>query len=194
MNRSAAHDRRMENKTPRISIVYASAQGSTREIAQFIGDDLSARGATVEISDVEHAPDLSLFDAVILGSAIHNMALLPEAAEYVKTHRDDLTIRPVWLFSVGLGPALRGPIGRMVGRAVPKRIAAVRDSITPRDYREFAGHYERAGVSLGARTLYRLLGGARYGDLRNWVDIRLWSAAIAQELQLPAPRTIPLHP
>lgn len=185
----------MDNHTlPRISVVYATAQGSTREIAEYLAADLAARGATVEVADVEHAPDLSRFDAVVLGSAVHDRALLPEAVEYIATHRDELQARDVWIFSVGLGPALRGPIGRRLGRAVPKRIAAARDAAGAREYRSFAGHYERAGVSWQARTIYRLVGGTRYGDLRDWTAISFWSDSIAQALRLPQPRSIPTHP
>ncbi|MTE14322.1 flavodoxin domain-containing protein [Nocardia aurantiaca] len=184
----------METTTPRIAVIYATAQGSTREIADFIGAYLAARGATVEVADTEHAPELSRFDAVVLGSAVHDRALLPELEEFVRPHRHELRARRVWLFSVGLGPALVGPIGRRVGRIVPKEIAALRDSIEPVDYHAFAGHYERAGVSLPARTIYRVLGGTRYGDLRDWSAITLWSDAIAQALNLPQAQATPTHP
>ncbi|MFE3756042.1 flavodoxin domain-containing protein [Nocardia tengchongensis] len=184
----------MEAIVPRIAVIYSTAQGSTREIADFIGASLAARGAKVELADAEHAPDPTRFDAVILGSAVHDRALLPELDDYTRSHRDELRARPVWLFSVGLGPALVGPIGHLIGRAVPKRIAALRDTVTPRDYRAFAGHYERAGVSLSARTLYRLLGGSRYGDLRDWPAITAWIDIIAQELKLPRAQAIPTHP
>ncbi|WP_458685739.1 flavodoxin domain-containing protein [Nocardia tengchongensis] len=184
----------MENRKPAVSIVFASPQGSTREIAEYIGDDLAARGATVEVADAEHAPDLSRFDAVVIGSAVRDMALLPTVSEYVASHRNELSARPVWLFSVGIEPALRGPIGHAIGGIVPKRIAAVRDSIGPREYQAFAGHYERVGVSLGARILYRLLGGGRYGDLRDWTAIGAFTESIAQALKLHAPHTIPIHP
>lgn len=74
-NRRRAQARPMETNTlPRIAVIYATAQGSTREIAEFIAANLTARGATVEVADAEHAPDLSRFDAVILGSAVHNRA------------------------------------------------------------------------------------------------------------------------
>ncbi|MGW4531993.1 flavodoxin domain-containing protein [Nocardia sp. NPDC004340] len=184
----------METTAPRIAVVYASAQGSTREIADFIGASLSARGATVEIADAEHAPDPTRFNALILGSAVHDRALLPELEGFVRDHRHELRARPVWLFSVGLGPALVGPIGHLMGRAVPKRIAEVRDAVMPRGYRAFAGHYERAGVSLPARALYRLLGGSRYGDLRDWTAITAWIDTVAQDLKLPRPQAIPTHP
>ncbi|MFX0577898.1 flavodoxin domain-containing protein [Nocardia nepalensis] len=184
----------MEAKTPRIAVLYATAQGSTRDIAEFIGDALAARGAVIELSDIEHAAELSGFDAIILGSAVHDRALLPAMTSYVKTHRDELRQADVWLFSVGIGPALRGPIGRRIGRMVPKKVAALRDSIAPRDYHAFAGHYERAGVSLQARILYRLMGGGRYGDLRDWEAILAWVTGIARSLSLPKAKSTPIHP
>jgi menaquinone-dependent protoporphyrinogen oxidase len=184
----------MQSNQPRIAVIFATAQGSTREIAEFIGAVLANRGADVEIADVEHAPELSRFDAVVLGSAVHNMAFLPAAADFVHRHHDDLADRDVWLFSVGLGPALRGPIGRRIGRIVPKQIAALRDSTSAVDYRAFAGHYERIGVSRSARIVYRLQGGGRYGDLRDWTAITAWADTIAEALRLPQPQRSVIHP
>ncbi|MEV6140209.1 flavodoxin domain-containing protein [Nocardia sp. NPDC051990] len=176
----------MESKAPRIAVVYATEKGSTRDIAEFIAAELKDQGAEVELSDAEHAPELSRFDTVVLGSAIHDMDFLPAAVTFVRTHREALRNKNVWLFSVGLGPALGGPIGSRIGRIVPKKIAALRDSISPRGYQAFSGHYEHVGVSLKARILYRMMGGGRYGDLRDWAAIRAWSTSIARSLGLPA--------
>ncbi|MBF6176610.1 flavodoxin domain-containing protein [Nocardia blacklockiae] len=180
----------MNANKPHVAVVYATVQGSTREIAEFIGAVLADRGAVVEVADVEHAPELSRFDAVVLGSAVHDRAFLPAAVAFVRHHRDDLALRRVWMFSVGIDAALRGPIGRRV----PKQIAALRDSISARDYRAFAGHYERIGVDLPARIRYRLLGGARYGDLRDWTAIAAWTDTIAATLRLPQRQTSVIHP
>lgn len=177
----------MTHETVRIAVVFASSQGSTREIADYIGAALANRGADVEVADVAHAPELSRFDAVILGSAVHNMDVLPEMSVFVRSHRYELAAMNVWLFTVGLGPALRGPIGRRMGRIVPRKIATLRDSIAPVGYRAFAGHFENAGVSLKARIAYRLLGGGRFGDLRDWPAIGEWTATIARILLLPQP-------
>ncbi|MEV5837627.1 flavodoxin domain-containing protein [Nocardia sp. NPDC052112] len=184
----------MESNTPRIAVIYATAEGSTRDIAEFIAADLRSRGADVELSDVEHAPDLTRFRAIVFGSAVHDMDFLPAAATFVHTHREALRNTDVWMFSVGLGPALRGPIGRRVGSTVPKKIAALVASVAPWDYRAFAGHYERAGISRKARIMYRLLGGGRYGDLRDWGAIRTWSSMIAQALGLPQPQSTTIAP
>ncbi|RDI55242.1 flavodoxin domain-containing protein [Nocardia mexicana] len=184
----------METNKPRIAVIYATAQGSTREIAEYIAEDLANRGADVEVADAEHAPELSRFDAVVLGSAVHGMDYLPAAGQFVRDHRDALAARDVWMFSVGVSAALRGPIGRRMARRVPQKIATLRDSVGAKDFHAFAGHYERAGVSFGARLRHRLLGGGRYGDLRDWAAITAWTETIARALRLPQPRTSVIHP
>ncbi|MGO4617160.1 flavodoxin domain-containing protein [Nocardia sp. 2YAB30] len=175
----------MESNAPRILVIYATAQGSTRDIAEFVAACLAERGAAIELSDVEHAPDLARFDAIVLGSAVHEINLLPQAATYIRVHRDELYRRDLWIFSVGLGPSLRGPIGQCIGRIALKDIATLCELVYPWEYRAFAGHCERVGVSLKARMLYRLMGCGRHGDLRDWAAIRAWSASIAQGLGLP---------
>lgn len=172
----------------RIAVLFATEGGSTRDIAEFIAEELTARGGEVKLSEIEYAPELSNFDAVVIGSAIHNMNMLPEAESYLRAHRRSLRSTSLWLFSVGLGPALRGPIGRRMGRIVPPKIATLRDMVAPREYRSFAGVYHESGVSMSARLMYRLLGGGRYGDLRDWEAIRAWAVRIAVALDLPTER------
>ncbi|MFC3961578.1 flavodoxin domain-containing protein [Nocardia jiangsuensis] len=179
---------------PRVAVVFATDQGSTRDIADFIAADLSARGAQVQLHDAEHAPDPTEYDVLILGSAVHDMQLLPPAAAYLDHNRRELTGRDVRLFTVGLGPALRGPIGRRMGRTVPPGIAALRDAVGARELHAFAGRYDRAGVSFRARLQYRLLGGGRYGDLRDWAEIRRWAAGIGDSLNLAPATVLTTHP
>ncbi len=184
----------MNPTTHRVAVLYATTQGSTHEIAEFIGAELAARGACVEVADIAHAPELTRFDTVVLGSAIHYRSFLPIATAYIHDHQHELRGRSVWLFGVGLGPALLGPIGRRVGRSIPRRIAALCDAIEPQEYRAFAGHYERAGVDWRARARYRLFGGPRYGDLRDWAAIRDWIDTIGNLLDLPHAPAATIHP
>ena len=52
---------------------------------------------------------------MVLGSAIHNGAWLPEATEVVRANAEVLAAKPVWLFSVGMVAALPR---RLQGRAL----------------------------------------------------------------------------
>lgn len=71
----------------RVLVVYASLHGSTRSIAEFLGDRLRKEGfSVVDTMSVEEARQdrpISLYDAVVLGSAVHNRAWLPVMMDYV---------------------------------------------------------------------------------------------------------------
>ncbi|WP_267466948.1 flavodoxin domain-containing protein [Nocardia otitidiscaviarum] len=181
------------SRTPRIAILYATAAGSTRGVAEFLGAHLSARGAAVEVTSVTQAPELAHFDAVVLGSAVHNTDLLPTMHEYARTHRDALDSRPTWLFAVGLAPALRGPVGRWFAGQWAGKLASIGTSMGVEGSRTFAGRMDRDGVPLWVHLIYLAMGGGRYGDLRDWDDIRRWADTIADSLRLPSISVNPTH-
>lgn len=67
----------------------------------------------------------------------------PPAEEYVRRFRAVLKARTIWMFSVGMAPALRGVIGRRLATVIPPDINAIRKALGPRDYQQFAGVLER---------------------------------------------------
>ena len=67
---------------------------------------------------------------------------------------------------------------------VPREVARLRDLVAPRGYCAFAGVYQRTGLPLTTRLIYRLLGGGTSDDLRDWQSIRTWSTEIATTLGL----------
>lgn len=164
-----------------VLVAYASAAGSTRGIAELVADRLKHHGLPVQLLEVNQVRDLEPYRAVVLGSAVHDRAWLQDAEDFVRRDANSLRARSVWMFSVGIGPSLRGPIGAPARRLLPPRIAKLRDVVRPRDMRGFAGVVPREGNPLIARFLLRLMGG-RYGDLRDWADIEEWADSIAQTL------------
>lgn len=89
----------------RILVGYASAHGSTAEIAHRIAGALQHPGWTVDVVEVQKIADPGAYDAVVLGSAIHDQEWLPEATEFVHHHQDVLRARPVW-YTVPPSPAV----------------------------------------------------------------------------------------
>ena len=79
----------------RILVGYASAHGSTAEMAYRIAGVLQHLDWTVDVVEVQKIADPGSYDAVVLGSAIHNQAWLSEATEFVQDHRDVLRSRSV---------------------------------------------------------------------------------------------------
>lgn len=75
----------------KILVTYASRSGSTAEIAAAIGKSLSQNGIHVDIIPMQAVKDVSEYQAIVAGSAIRNRAWLPEAMEFVRTHRSELS-------------------------------------------------------------------------------------------------------
>ena len=84
----------------KVLVGYASAHGSTEGIAKEIGERLTLTGVQAEVRPIDEIEEIDTFDAVVLGSAIHNMTWLPQATALVQRRAADLAVRPVWLFSV----------------------------------------------------------------------------------------------
>jgi len=165
-----------------VLVAYASAHGSTQGIAESIGAALERHGEQVSVRSAAEAIDVDAFDAVVLGSAVHDQRWLPEATEFADRSRMALTQQPVWLFSVGMPGALPRPLRRIAAREEPEDVSAIRDEIHPREHRLFSGAVRPDHLSRKGRVAFRALGG-RYGDFRNWESIDSWGDGIARRLQ-----------
>jgi menaquinone-dependent protoporphyrinogen oxidase len=169
----------MDEKT-RVLVGYATAAGSTAGIAERIAAVLRDRGCDVVCRPVGPDLDPAGFDAWVLGSAVHNMAWLPPALDFLRRipTADD---RPAWCFSVG-GISPRGPLTRRMTALEVRRVAqSFPDSFTARDHRLFAGIVRLSGTPLWGRAFWWVFGG-RPGDHRDWPAIAAWAGSIADVL------------
>jgi len=148
---------------------------------------LDHAGATVEVAPVGEVGDLAGYDAVVLGSAVHNQSWSPEAAEFVHRHAAALSGRPVWLFSVGMSEGLPRPLRPMARTAQDQRIAAaLRADVQPRGHRIFSGVCRPEQLPRWVGVMFRAVGG-HFGDYRDWPAIEAWAQQIAQDL---VPRSV----
>ena len=84
-----------------VLVTVASRQGATKEIAERIGEVLSAAGLGATVEPVEAVGDVDRYDAVVLGSAVRIGHWIEPARRFVRDHSAALATRPVWLFSSG---------------------------------------------------------------------------------------------
>jgi len=176
-----------EVQAMKVVVAYASDHGSTKGVAGEIADRLTAAGMLVDLNPIDELDAIEGYDAVVLGSAIHNRAWLPQAAAFVQAHRGELAVRPVWLFSVSsvgdtnsfFGPQVGQLMRRM--RKESKEIAGFRTALRARDHRNFTGAVERSHWNLAGHVFLKACGGS-YGDHRDWKDIDLWADHIARQL------------
>lgn len=168
-----------------VLVAYASALGSTREMAQRLASRMAVALGQVECRSVEEVESVSGYEAVVVGSAIHNQAWLPPASQFVARHAPELAKRPFWAFSVGMADALPKPF-RIRGAALQQaRLAEVLFKEVPlRGHTVFSGVYQAVQMPAPLRVLFRLTGG-RFGDLRDWAAVDAWADEIAAQLAKP---------
>ncbi|MFG2006237.1 flavodoxin domain-containing protein [Spirillospora sp. NPDC048911] len=165
----------------KILVGYASAHGSTRSIAARIASELVEQGHEAELGSMDQVGTPGSYEAFVLGSAIHNRAWLIEARDFVDAHREVLRHQPVWLFSVGMPAALRGPWRRLALQEEPVVAAPLRDAIGPCEHRLFSGVVRREHFSTFEHLIFKVMG-CRYGDYRDWHAVDAWSRDVTRRL------------
>jgi menaquinone-dependent protoporphyrinogen oxidase len=139
---------------------------------------------SVDCRPVAEAPAPEDYDAVVVGSALHNRAWMPEAVVFLSRNAAALAGMPVWLFSVGMTGALARPLRPLAEREGPRAVAPLAALVLPRGTRLFSGVASRQQFPPVSRAVLRLMGG-RFGDFRDWADIEAWAAGIAADLRSP---------
>ena len=165
----------------KVLVGYASAHGSTLEIAEHLACRLRESGLDAEVQELTAAAGLEHFDAFVLGSAIHGRRWLPEARAFLFAHAHELAAKPVWLFSVGMPAALRGPLRPLAGLQ-SARVAADFDRLVAfRDHAVFSGVVRDDHLPLIPRmAMLALTRGP--GDYRDWHAIDAWGDGAARVL------------
>jgi menaquinone-dependent protoporphyrinogen oxidase len=160
-----------------VLVAYATAHGSTKGIAQAIARQMSTAGVLVDLRAADDVGDVRAYDAVVLGSAVHNGGWLTPASELLAQLGREPR-RPLWLFSVctvGETTSFLGPRLSRLARRARKLPPGVASSGAP--HRFFAGVIERSHWNALGRLFFLATGG-RYGDHRDWADIEQWTTGI----------------
>jgi len=168
----------------RVLVAYASMMGSTKGIAEFIGEKLRARGAPTDVREVSSVENVGDYDAFVIGSAVYNHHWPKEAKEFVSRNRSILAGRPVWVFSSGpTGRSETDKKGRYLRETnAPKERDEVREWINPRDHRIFFGAFFADRLTGAMRLFAGAIPKDEQGDFRNWGEIEAWTNGIASAL------------
>jgi menaquinone-dependent protoporphyrinogen oxidase len=164
----------MSNK---ILVAYASRAGSTAGVAEAIGVTLAESGAQVEVRPMQKVKDLMPYRAVVAGSAIQGGKWLPEAMQFMQTHRAALAQKPFTAFLVCMTLAMPG--ADKYREHVAGFLQPVRALVRPVSEGLFAGALDISKIpSFGNRLKFRLsvaFGVWSEGDHRDWNAIRAWA-------------------
>ncbi len=164
----------------KVLVAYASKYGATAEMA----DALAKMLVSVEVDAEAHAmhtvDDLAPYTAVVAGSSIYIGQWLPEGETFLKTFKDELAARPVWLFSSG--PTGDGdPEVLLGGWRFPDNLQPLAEYVKPVEVKLFHGYINVKRLNLGERLLVKAMRGST-GDYRDWEQLRIWAKSIADQL------------
>ena len=160
--------------TDRVLIAYASRYGSTGEIAEVIGKELTARGKWVDVRLMEHVYSVYGYQAVIAGSAVHRGEWLPEAHEFVKRQQQALAGLPNAFFTVHMLNIGDDAVSQTNRAAY---LDSIRKIFTPQEEVYFAGKIGFARMSFVDRMIAKSMQ-AIDDDQRKWTQIREWGKSV----------------
>lgn len=164
-----------------VLIAYASKYGATIKIAECIGQALQAEGIVVDVQPADKVIDLTPYAGVVLGSAVYAGQWCKEAAQFLESHEQTLSQRPLWLFSSG--PTGAGdPVTLMKGWRFPEALQPIADRLQPHDIALFGGALDMQKLNFLEKLIIKAMK-APVGDFRDWDMIHSWAAAIAVTLQ-----------
>ena len=183
----------------KVLVAYASKAGSTKGIAESIGQRLVARGVQVEVEDVNSIRDASGYDAYVVGSAVYMFHWMKEAKQFLARNRKAISGRPVWLFSSGpVGPSRTNAKGQDlldVSVSGPKELDELQNMVNPCGHRVFFGVLDGSKLTGATGFMYRMARRSESardsmpeGDFRDWKQIEEWADGIAESLQVTLAR------
>lgn len=163
--------------TNKILVTYATMTGSTKGVSEAIGRTLIELGANVDIIPMKEVKNISQYNSVVAGSAIQAGKWLPEAMDFIQTHKQDLNKKPFAAFLVCMTLAMTK--GNNYHDTVSGWLSPVRDLVTPVSEGLFTGILDIKKIpAFSDRIKFRIsliTGIWKEGDHRDWEAIRNWA-------------------
>lgn len=167
--------------TKKILVAYATRVGSTIEVAEEIAKVLQEWGATAEVRSTHERLDVDRYDAVILGSAVRIGHLLPEAIEFLQTHRYSLKRMPVAYFVVCSTMSQDTEENRETVLHYFDPVLQAVPEVRPISIGLFGGKIDLRMLGVVQRVMVTATH-KPVGDFRDWDAIRNWACVVAPQL------------
>ncbi len=153
------------------------AQNSTAQVATEIAKIISDQGLELDLLPVQEVSSLAAYQAIVIGSAIQNRQWLPEAMQFLQTHRSALAQKPVATFTLCMTLAMKN--GEKYRPDIMEWLVPVRRIAQPVSEEIFAGVLDISKIpSFSDRLKFRLsvlFGVWSEGDHRDWDAIHAWA-------------------
>jgi len=171
----------------KILVAYASAHGTTGEIAAFISKTLEVYGAEVTYASVETIESVQEYDAFILGTAIHEGIWLRSMMLFIDKFEAELAQKPVYFFISCIRIVESDGYDHVMKNYMDTKTL---EKLKVRNVNAFGGAIKLKEINWDERWTL----GLRYdgtnlqqrlnADYRDWYAIGAWVNNIAKELVL----------
>jgi len=157
-----------------VLVAYATKMGSTKEIAEAIGERLRAAGHEVTVLDAAQVRSVEHHGALVLGSGLYAGRWRREAVKLLKRNEKLLVDRPTWLFH-------SGPLGKeLTPQQAPRKVREIAARIGADEPVTFPGRLT-AQTATGF-IAKKMAQGDMGGDFRDFDEIRAWADRVAGQL------------
>lgn len=165
----------------KVLVIYGSWLGSTREIAEAIGEGMRAEGAQVDVLGGRAVQDVKGYDGVVIGSSVRAGMLHGGMKRAVRRFHKQLAEKPVAAF-VGCAVIYdkNEPDAADKARAYITKFMDKFPQITLLEVKPFAGAFLVENARGFMKTLVQIVAAQTIGeeDPRDWDDVTAWAKDI----------------
>jgi menaquinone-dependent protoporphyrinogen oxidase len=197
--------------TMRIATIYATREGQTQRIVEYLAGAFRARDVEVDIFRAKEKPDVDLeaYDLVVVAGSVHIGSHEPELIAFVKRHRDMLERVPAAFISVNLSQAGVEDVKRSVEQRAraTKNVAGVVEAFVrktgwhPRWTEPVAGALLYTRYNFLIRFIMKRISKAEGGSVdtsrdheyTDWLALERFADRIIDEWGRPSATKPPIH-
>lgn len=174
----------------KVLIAYATAHGSTGELAEFMGRMMRTFSLDVTVQNVEKIKDIEDYEMVLIGSPIHAGMWLPQMSRFLGKFNDELESKRNYLFITCIrvmeeDASLEHILDNYLYKPALESI-----HVKPDEVGVFAGKIKQDTIEGDERWLLstnydgKKMPGTFDKDYRDWHEVANWILHIIKDLQI----------